>query len=176
MKFLKVILSSGIWHPLLSPCVEESAKTLNKLGSQRSRLYVACSDSSSFNVPQIWAQPYLKKRRMKPAASCPLTWHYSGSKPHLISGLLLLAAAVAPARAGGRCWLPLVKAASFIQGEQNKHVLTCFSGGWWGIIFSAFCFSPPTVELNEIGFRFVRKCINAIETNGKDSTGLILFN
>lgn len=33
-----------------------------------------------------------------------------------------------------------------------------------------FCFFfTSTVELNEIGFKFVRKCINYIETNGKGS-------
>ena len=30
-----------------------------------------------------------------------------------------------------------------------------------------FAFPPVTVELNEVGFKFVRKCINFIETNGK---------
>jgi len=32
----------------------------------------------------------------------------------------------------------------------------------------------PTVELNEVGFKFVRKCINAVETKGEgvcDGTG-----
>lgn len=34
-------------------------------------------------------------------------------------------------------------------------------------------FSPPTVELNETGFKFVRKCINYIETKGKVHPGCL---
>lgn len=34
-------------------------------------------------------------------------------------------------------------------------------------LFVIFFFLAFTVELNEIGFKFVRKCINYIETNGK---------
>lgn len=36
------------------------------------------------------------------------------------------------------------------------------------LLFVCLFFSS-TVELNEIGFKFVRKCINYIETNGKGS-------
>lgn len=37
---------------------------------------------------------------------------------------------------------------------------------WFAI---KFYFFTSTVELNEIGFKFVRKCINYIETKGKGS-------
>lgn len=35
------------------------------------------------------------------------------------------------------------------------------------LVKSIKCYLPSTVELNEVGFKFVRKCVNFVETKGK---------
>lgn len=62
--------------------------------------------------------------------------------------------------------------------EAGVNPAVCRAGSGCGQCFSAGSHVPVlrqltplpffhTVELNEVGFKFVRKCINAVETKGK---------